>query len=257
MYIEQNTEFELFFLRIKKLIYVIFKPKSWIGLPLLVIPGFEHSKILKLLKKQKLDLIIDIGSNKGQFTFVSKLFFPEVNVLSFEALNSQFKKYQRLAAFFKNIKAYNYALGSYQHKTRMNVASSPDSSSILPIKELQKRYFGIHETNMFEDIEIKILDEWIEEISKYSSILLKIDVQGYELEVLKGSKEVLKKINYLYIEASSVELYENQPLLKNIEDFLNSEGFILKDSFNKIYDKKRNLIQGDYFFKKTPINIKL
>jgi len=52
-------------------------------------------------------------------------------------------------------------------------------------------------------------------------------------------------------------LYENQPLLKNIEDFLNAEGFILKDSFNKIYDKKRNLIQGDYFFKKTPINIKL
>ena len=78
MYIEQNTEFELFFLRIKKLIYLIFKPKSWVGLPLLVIPGFEHSKILKLLKKQNLDLIIDIGSNKGQFTFVSKLFFPEL-----------------------------------------------------------------------------------------------------------------------------------------------------------------------------------
>ena len=81
-----------------------------------------------------------------------------------------------------------------------------------------------------------------DQIKKFNSILMKIDVQGFDLEVLKGSKHVLKHINYLYIEASSVELYKNQPLLENIKDFLFEEGFFLEGSFNQSYGKNKKLI---------------
>ena len=237
-------------MRIKKIFYLFAKPQSWRAFYKLVIPSFEHREVLKLLQKRNLDLIIDVGSNKGQFTFVSKIYFPKVTIYSFEALRSEFKKYKNLISSFKNIKAYNYALGNINKKTRMNIASSPDSSSLLEINDIQSQEFGTYETNLFEEIEVRRLDEWLDQIKSFNSILLKIDVQGFELEVLKGSKQVLKHINYLYIEASSVELYKNQPLLENIKDFLFEEGFFLEGSFNQCYGKNNKLIQGDYLFSK-------
>ena len=237
-------------MRIKKIFYLFAKPQSWRAFYKLVIPSFEHREVLKLLQKRNLDLIIDVGSNKGQFTFVSKIYFPKVTIYSFEALRSEFKKYKNLISSFKNIKAYNYALGNINKKTRMNIASSPDSSSLLEINDIQSQEFGTYETNLFEEIEVRRLDEWLDQIKSFNSILLKIDVQGFELEVLKGSKQVLKHINYLYIEASSVELYKNQPLLENIKDFLFAEGFFLEGSFNQSYGKNNTLIQGDYLFSK-------
>lgn len=240
----------LFLLRIKKIFYLVIKPLSWRAFYKLVMPSFEHRKVLKLLQKRNLDLIIDVGSNRGQFTFASKIYFPKVTIYAFEALKSEFKKYKNLISSFKNIKAYNYALGNIKKKTRMNIASSPDSSSLLEINELQSKEFGTYKTNSYEEIEIRRLDEWLEQIKRFKSILLKIDVQGFELEVLKGSKQVLKHIKYLYIEASSVELYKNQPFLEDIKDFLFGEGFFLEDSFNQCYGENNNLIQGDYLFTK-------
>ena len=238
----------IFLLRIKKIFYLVTKPRSWRAFYKLVVPSFEHRKVLKLLQKRNLDLIIDVGSNKGQFTFISKIYFPDITIYSFEALKSEFKKYINLVSSFKNIKAYNYALGNIKKKTRMNIASSPDSSSLLEINEIQSKEFGTFETNFYEEIEVRRLDEWLDQIKDFNSILMKIDVQGFELEVLKGSKQVLKHINYLYIEASSVELYKNQPLLENIKDYLFEEGFFLEGSFNQSYGENNKLIQGDYLF---------
>ena len=130
----------------------------------------------------------------------------------------------------------------------MNIASSPDSSSLLEMNDLQIKEFGTYETKLYEEIEVRRLDEWLDQIKSFKSILMKIDVQGFELEVLKGSKQVLKHINYLYIEASSVELYKNQPLLENIKDYLFEEGFFLEGSFNQNYGENNKLIQGDYLF---------
>ena len=240
----------LLILRIKKIFYLIIKPRSWIAFYKFVLPSFEHRTVLKLLQKRHLDLIIDVGSNKGQFTFASKIYFPNVTIISFEALKSEFKKYINLISSFKKINAYNYALGNIKKITKMNIASSPDSSSLLEMNDLQIKEFGTYETKLYEEIEVRRLDEWLDQIKSFKSILMKIDVQGFELEVLKGSKQVLKYIDYLYIEASSVELYKNQPLIENIKDFLFKEGFFLEGSFNQSYGKNNKLIQGDYLFSK-------
>ena len=55
--------------------------------------------------------------------------------------------------------------------------------------------------------------------------MLKIDTQGYDLEVLKGAKETLKIIDFLFIEASTAKVYENQPLLSDIINFVEKENF--------------------------------
>ena len=53
--------------------------------------------------------------------------------------------------------------------------------------------------------------------------MLKIDTQGYDLEVLKGAKETLRIIDFLFIEASTAKVYENQPLLSDIINFVEKE----------------------------------
>ena len=54
---------------------------------------------------------------------------------------------------------------------------------------------------------------------------MKIDVQGYELEVLKGSRNFLKQIKYIIIEVSENEIYAGQPLANHIIKYLNDMNF--------------------------------
>jgi len=79
--------------------------------------------------------------------------------------------------------------------------------------------------------------------------LLKIDVQGYELQVLKGARQALKHCAYVYVESSDIVLYEGQALFDEVKAFLEGEDFKLKSrSHEDIVDG--NLIQADYLFSK-------
>ena len=78
--------------------------------------------------------------------------------------------------------------------------------------------------------------------------LLKVDVQGYELDVLIGSEDILDKFSYLYIECSFVELYEGQALAGEIISWLNQREFALSSIHNIYYEKDGNAVQGDFLF---------
>ena len=84
---------------------------------------------------------------------------------------------------------------------------------------------------------------------------MKIDVQGFELEVLKGSYSTLKKIKYIIIEVSNDEIYFKQPLANEIIKYLNSNNFrIIKKSSITTNIPKSNFSQIDILFKNTLIN---
>jgi hypothetical protein len=77
---------------------------------------------------------------------------------------------------------------------------------------------------------------------------LKIDVQGYELAVLKGAD--LNQIQHIYLEGSYVRLYENQPLIKDIIKYLSNKKFKFIGEYNLI-KKNNKKIQADFLFKKN------
>ena len=84
---------------------------------------------------------------------------------------------------------------------------------------------------------------------------MKIDVQGFELEVLKGSSSTLKKTKYIIIEVSNDEIYFKQPLSNEIIKYLNSNNFtIIKKSSITTNIRKSKLSQIDILFKNTLIN---
>ena len=94
------------------------------------------------------------------------------------------------------------------------------SSSILK----PKQHLELHPDVTFdgtEEVEIDVLDNY--DIGECNFI--NIDVQGYELEVFKGAKETLNKIDYIYCEVNRGEVYEGNAFVEEIDEFLTPYGF--------------------------------
>ena len=75
--------------------------------------------------------------------------------------------------------------------------------------------------NGTEEVEVHTLDSY--DLNGYNFI--NIDVQGYELEVFKGSLKTLEKIDYIYSEVNKAELYEGCAQMNELDNFLGEYGF--------------------------------
>lgn len=213
-----------------------------------VAPVDEHYSLLKTLK---CNTIVDVGANKGQFSLLARNCFPDAKIYSFEPLSEPANKFRCVFKDDKNMQLYNLAIGSEKINTNIHVSKSDDSSSLLPITSQQSRLFPGTEEDYMATIEVDLLDNYIDEKILISPSLLKIDVQGYELEVLNGSKSLLGVFDYVYVECSFIELYEEQPLVDDVLRLLNSENYSLSGVYNLSYDSSGICVQGDFLFSRV------
>jgi hypothetical protein len=82
--------------------------------------------------------------------------------------------------------------------------------------------------------------------------LMKLDVQGAELDVLEGCGTLLQEIDYIYLEGSFVELYEGQALITDIVTFLDRHGFKFRGIYNTSYTRDYGTTQADFLFERAP-----
>jgi FkbM family methyltransferase len=205
----------------------------------------EHETLLKNIPCKT---IIDIGANRGQFSLVARRCFKDAQIIAFEPLPRPFKVLQNIFAHDRRVTLYQMAVGSASSSQQIHISQRDDSSSLLPITELQNKVFPGTKEKAIIDIDVKPLDSMLQKNSVRHPALLKIDVQGYELEVLKGCKGILSLLTYVYVECSYQELYQGQPLANEIISFMNQRGFDLKGVYNTSYDALGRAIQSDIFF---------
>jgi FkbM family methyltransferase len=231
-------------LRIRKLVYSFAHLQCWKALRMGVAPSIEHRK---LLSKIGCDFIIDVGANRGQFSLVSRLVKPGVPIVAFEPIPAEAKVFRHVNSKCENIHLHQVALGDKANEGEIHLSRSADSSSLLPIGKMQTKLFPATDEIGTEKVSVKKLDDFKAEWEKYSRIVLKIDVQGFELPVLKGATETLKNCAYVYVECSEIELYVGQALYRDVATFLEQQGFGLQFRLNEtIVDGQ--LIQADYLF---------
>jgi len=235
-----------------KLYLNIINKKTWKYLSNSIFVATEHRFIINKIKK--INTIIDVGANKGQFSAMLRILYPDAFIYSFEPLQAPFNRFSRTFKNDTRIRLYNYAIGSSNGEKVMHISKREDSSSLLPITEIQSQKFPGTEEIIQQEIKVSRLNNLIkiEDINK--PCLMKIDVQGYELEVLKGSLEFLPIIDYIYAECSFVELYEGQSLAKDIISFLQKNNFYLEGVYNMQYDKNGIAVQGDFLFNNIGAN---
>lgn len=215
---------------------------------------FSMYKMLYKIKKQGIEpnTILDVGASIGMFSKTANYLWQTAKIYSFEPLNTSYKKLIRLVDRNPNIELFNFALGDKREKTTINESSYEYSSSIFEMSDIHKNAFPYSADSKRQEIEIYTIDEIFSDKKILSPVLLKLDVQGFELNVLKGGLLFIKNVNYILIELSFKELYNGQPLFNELYSFLSEKGFELID----ILDSSRNpntfeMLQVDALFCKT------
>ena len=234
--------------KISKLLTILLSfDKNWYNalLKYQVAPSTEHIDVLQSLDP---DLIIDIGANRGQFSLAAIQVFPNAKILCFEPLESAFTVLSEVMIKEQCVSLHNIAIGNLEASMNMNVSSKEDSSSLLDISDLQSEIFPGTSRCDSERVRVSRLSNFISESELGKINLIKIDVQGYELEVLLGASEILNNINYIYVECSFLELYKDQATADDVIEFLSDNGFFLQGVYNLCKDKKGMAVQADFLF---------
>lgn len=143
-------------------------------------------------------------------------------LLLFEPLEDNYKILSnRVNGLNADIKLHKVALGSEIKEATMYVSDNEkQSSSILKPKKHLTHHPDVYFPDM-ENVEVNILDNY----DTFEYNFISMDVQGYELEVLKGAKNSLKNIDYVYCEVNRDEVYENNALIEEIDLYLSQFGF--------------------------------
>ena len=193
----------------------------------------NNIQFIKDLKKLnfKIKILFDIGAHKGEYSDLIIKEFPKLEAHLFEPLETFFRLLKKKYDKNKNIHPVNKLVGNINKNTSFYISHHPRSSSKMKLN-IESRYYKIKKLLLRNLVKKKItvkqicLDNYLKKIRKID--LLKIDVEGNELDVLFGCKKLLekKKINSIYIEILHHSLYKNYSK-KKIHNFLVKNNFIL------------------------------
>jgi len=202
----------------------------------------QHLDIERILNKPN-PVILDIGANSGQTINGFKAKFPESTIYAFEPGIETFNRLEQLYRDTANVHLYNIALGS--EKSRLTFHDNEHSVMSSFLENGTKIHFG--EVIGTREIELTTVDDFCmtHNISKID--VLKIDTQGFDLEVLKGAIGILPNISIILTEITIYPLYENLPEFDEVLKYLRENGF----KFAKLYDANyRNevLAWADFMF---------
>lgn len=193
--------------------------------------------------------IIDVGAYAGEWTRSIRHIFPDARFLMVEA---QPKK----MAHLENVKRMDP--GRLLIK---NCLLGPETKSAVPFFEMDTGSSVLEENSCQPRekifLDMTTLDSLLSEFNLQGPLLLKLDVQGFELEVLRGSRIALDAAEFVLLEVSTLNYNRGAPLVAEVLDFMNQRGFVLFDIAD--LGRKSNdqvLFQMDVLFAKKDSNIR-
>jgi FkbM family methyltransferase len=186
-------------------------------------------QVTEILRRNEFDLVFDVGANLGQFGEELRHLGFQGEVVSFEPLSAA---YGPLCAKADKDSQWSVhercALGAASGVTQIHIAGNLASSSVLPMNDAHRNAAPISKYTGVESVRIETLDAVAGPYLQSSrKPFLKIDTQGYELEVLRGAEQTLNQICGLLLEMSLVELYDGQVLWLDLMQWLKDRGFEL------------------------------
>jgi FkbM family methyltransferase len=182
----------------------------------------------ELIAERAIDAVEDVGANEGLFARGLRDEGFTGRIVSFEPLSSAFVLLALASAPDPKWECLRLALGATAGEATLNVAGNLASSSFLPIdRELTEAeprlaYIGREECSL-STLDILAPDLFQPDERLY----LKLDVQGFELEVLRGAEATLEQVVVLDVELSQTQLYESGPLMDEVVAYLAERDYVL------------------------------
>lgn len=182
-----------------------------------------------LLRELRIECVLDVGANSGQFGRALREMGFSGRIISFEPMNQARSALEGLAKDDPCWEILPVALGSEAEKKTLKVFSDDTFSSLHGIKDTGVEIFGEYVTVAREqEVSVECLDTLWPKLftgNKYPVVLLKTDTQGHDLQVLQGAGISLGKVSAVLTEAAIEPIYENAPVLSEIASYLEERGF--------------------------------
>ena len=193
--------------------------------------------------------VVDIGANRGQFALVARRSFPDARIISFEPLPQPARQFRAVFSHDSRVELHECAIAPKHGCAPLHISKRDDSSSLLPIGALQSHIFPGTQEIGTATVAVAPLDEYVTDKDLDAPALLKLDVQGFELQALQGCERLLSRFAFVYVECSYIELYAGQALADEVIAWLHDRGFSHAGTYNLQRDSRGNAVQGDFLFK--------
>ena len=206
--------------------------------------AFKDQK--RLLNNIEIGVIVDVGAYLGETVQFYRNYFSNSKIYCFEPTQSSSQKLSFRFKHDKNISIIDKALSSKVTKSRLYKSDYPNLNSL---RKPNKRAWGFN-SKKSNTADTTTLDIFCGENNIDSIDILKIDVQGSELDVLKGSKRMLEKgnISLIYIEWQIVPLYEEHTQYYKIAEFFAEYDYELFNLYNMNEARSGQIRWGDAIY---------
>ena len=223
---------------------------------------FQQRKIIKLIKNKFSGpiIIFDVGAHYGETIRLFSNKFKIKKIYSIEASPQNFqvlkKKISKKQIDLNKVEIFNFGLGNQIAKSYINQAIESSSSTINEVNEDSKylkrklKILNINKNDVFYrkiPIQLITLDSFIEKLNIQKVDLLKIDTEGYELNVLKGLSKYSQRFSLIYFEHHYDDMIIKNYKFGDIHKLLEEKGFsmikkskmLFRKSFEYIYENKK------------------
>jgi FkbM family methyltransferase len=229
--------------------------RAYLRTALVAALGKRHQTLAQLplaryLRDFRVDCILDVGANRGQYARAARKLGYRGRIESFEPLPSVLEELENAARRDGDWFVHRYALGSENCSREINISTNLPSSSFLPLDEA----FDPGPMNLTmlgkTSVEIRRLDDVFVDIRKDAkSVLMKVDTQGFERQVIEGATHTLPSIAVVQMELSLVPNYSGETLIEEMIRIMRERDFVPWWILEGFYNPNSlQLYQVDVFF---------
>jgi FkbM family methyltransferase len=215
----------------------------------------SKARMHRLLTHNNIDLVLDVGANDGRYGTILRNLGYSGRIVSFEPTSNAYSKLKTMSN--KDILweiAPRIAIGNENSEIQINIAGNSLSSSVLTMLDTHLKAAPESAYVSSEIVKMSRLDTIAKTYIKSDtkSIFLKIDVQGFEKQVLEGAVEILPLIKGIQLELSLIPLYEDETLFKEMINLLENLGYYFYAVIPGLTDMQTGrLLQMDGIFFKS------
>lgn len=215
---------------------------------------FPMGRLMKLFQTHDINLLLDIGANSGQFARNIQIYGYKGRIVSFEPVQSAYDELSKNAARQPGWTAVRMGIGDESGEMDINVSGAFTLSSSFAA--MCPKHLEVAPNTAYtsqERVVVRSVDDIFNDYcGDGDRVFMKVDVQGYEAKVIRGSERSLPRIAGVQLELSLEPLYEGEVLVHEMIGLMLNKGYRLVNIEEGMSDPRTgHLLQCDcVFFRK-------
>jgi FkbM family methyltransferase len=201
----------------------------------------QARELRRVLKRRRVNCVIDAGANIGQFAKRVRALGWRGRIVSFEPVPHLFEKLQQEATGDRRWRVVNVALGREDTQSEINVTPGAGVlSSLLPPSDFGLQHQERLSMTVPVTVTVRRLEGLLPEVLdgiKHPRVYLKMDTQGYDLEVFNGLGSGIDHVVAMQSEVAALALYEGMPDMIEALNVYRANGFDLSGLWPVTYER--------------------